>query len=107
MAWIVSGLNLQMVEGDFGIIQPIIADGPTIQSADEVKLTIKKAMNGDTILAKTFTNVSHNTINLELTSAETALLPVGTYVYSLDWYQQGHFMCNIIPSAVFKVVDKA
>jgi hypothetical protein len=42
-----------------------------------------------------------------LTEEESALFPVGVYCYRLDWYQEGTFMCNIIPDAVFKVVDKA
>ena len=53
-----------------------------------------------------------NVTNLNLSMAEgdygIALpVPVGGYVYCLDWYQNGNFMCNIIPSAQFKVVDKA
>ena len=58
-------------------------------------------------VAKTYTNIQNNTIDFELTDSETELLPVGVYAYSLDWYQDGAFMCNIIPSGLFKVVDKA
>ena len=105
--WNSNGFNLQMTEGDFGVRLPITITGPTFTAADEVMLTIKTAVNGDTILTKTFDNISQNTVNLILTASESALLPVGSYVYSLDWYQSGQFLCNIIPTALFKVVEKA
>lgn len=31
----------------------------------------------------------------------------GFYTYSLDWYQDGAFLCNIIPAGEFRVVVKA
>ena len=105
--WAAIGNNLKMAEGDFGIALPITITGPTFTSSDAVKLTIKDKNNGSVLLEKDFSNISQNTVSLELTSAETALLPVGGYVYSLDWYQLGHFMCNIILSARFEVEDKA
>ena len=105
--WNVNGNNLQMCEGDFGMRLPITVTGPTFTASDEMKLTVKTALNGDTILEKTFSNIAQNTINLILTASESALLAVGTYVYALDWYQNGQFLCNIIPAALFKVVDKA
>lgn len=107
MAWYVNGNNLQMAEGDYGIALPVTITGVTFVAADSVKLTFKDRMNGNTILTKDFTNISQNTVSLELTAAESALLPVGSYVYSLDWHQNGAFMCNIIPCATLKVVDKA
>ena len=64
-------------------------------------------MGGAIILEKTFTNISSNTINLELTAADTAKLQPRSYVYNLDWYQSGNFLCNIIGNASFKVVGKA
>lgn len=105
--WNVNGNTLQMAEGDWGISLPVTISGTTFTANDEVKLTIKDAMNGREILARDFDSIQDNTVNLSLTEAETALLPVGEYVYSLDWYQDGAFMCNIIPVAGFKVVDKA
>lgn len=105
--WAVNGQDLKMVEGDWGIQLPVTVSGTTLTASDELKLTIKTAINGDAIVSKTFADISQNTVNLELTEAESALLPVGGYVYLLDWYQDGAFMCNIIPSALFKVVEKA
>ena len=107
MAWNVTGQNLSIVEGDFGIALPVEIGGVTLGAQDSIKLTFKAAVNGEAILAKEFDGIIDNTVSLELTEEETALLPVGAYVYSLDWYQSGNFMCNIIPSASFKVVDKA
>ena len=105
--WVVNKQTLQMTEGDWGIELPISIDGVTLTASDEVMVTIKTEKNGETILIKNYDNISENTIKLSLTEAESALLPVGTYVYSLDWYQDGVFLCNIIPAASFKVVDKA
>ena len=105
--WGVSGHELKMTEGDYGMALPITISGTTLTASDEVVMTIKSKANGDTILTKTYDNIDKNTFNFELTEAETQLLPVGSYVYSLDWYQDGAFMCNIIPCAAFKVVDKA
>lgn len=105
--WAVSGNNLKMCEDDFGIQLPITVQGVTLTNADSLRFTFKNIVNGDTILVKEFDSITDNKVNLELTEAETVLFPVGNYVYSLDWYQNGLFLCNIIPSASFKVVDKA
>lgn len=105
--WNVSGTTLIMTEGDYGIKLPVTISGTTLAAGDSVKLTFKARQNGDELLVKDFDSITDNTVELELTEAEAALFPVGSYVYSLDWYQDGNFMCNIIPSAILKVVDKA
>ena len=105
--WNVSGQTLVMAEGDFGINLPVKISGTTLGASDSVKLTFKAARNGAEILVKDFSDIAQNTVQLELTEAESALFPVGSYVYSLDWYNSGVFMCNIIPAATLKVVDKA
>ena len=93
-----------MTRGDFGVQLPITMNGFTFEANDVIRITVKN--RNTTVLEKDFTNITNNAINLELTRAESELLPVGEYKYSLDWYQDGHFMCNIIPFAVFKVEDK-
>lgn len=105
--WNVSGTTLIMTEGDYGIKLPVTISGATLAAGDSVKLIFKAKQNGDELLVKDFDSITDNTVELELTEAEAALFPVGSYVYSLDWYQDGNFMCNIIPSAILKVVDKA
>lgn len=105
--WQVNAQNITMTEGDFGIQQPVTIRGTTFAADDYIKITFKNRLNGTMMLEKDFTNIQNGTVNLELTEAESALFPVGTYVYSLDWYQSGSFMCNIIREATFKVVDKA
>jgi len=105
--WNVNGQTIRMAEGDWGIKLPVTLNGMTLTASDEVRFVIKTAVNGNVIVSKTFTNIAENTVDLELTEAESELLPVGSYVYLLDWYQDGAFMCNIITSADFKVVDKA
>ena len=103
--WIVINNNLSMAEGDWGIQLPITITGTTFAANDSVRVTIKSGET--TVIQKDYTDITNNTVNLELTEAESALLHVGSYLYSLDWYQDGAFMCNIIPSAAIKVVDKA
>ena len=104
MAWTINGTKLTMAEGDYGVQIPITFTGGTITSSDEIMFILNS--NGTTILTKTFSNIEHNTINLEITAAETALLPVGEYSYGLDWYQNGAFMDNVIPTSQFKVIRK-
>lgn len=104
--WNVVGLNLCMCEGDFGLTLPIEISGTTLTAADSIKLTIKAAKDGEAIIEREMTP-NDNTVNFTISEQETALLPVGVYVYALDWYQNGNFMCNIIPVGILKVVDKA
>jgi len=105
--WYAAGLTLQMTEGDYGIALPVTIEGTTLNAADSIRVTIKKRADGDAILTKEFTNVQQNTVELNFTETESELLPVGSYVYSLDWFRDGTFMCNIIPSAKLGVVNKA
>ena len=105
--WIVNNLDFKMVEGDWGVELPITFEDITLTASDELKFVIKSASDGDVLVTKVFTNISENTINLALTESETALLPVGTYAYTLDWYQSGAFLCNLIPCGIFRVVNKA
>lgn len=105
--WVVNGNNLKMTEGDFGIVLPVTVNGITFTANDEIMFTLKRYQNdADPVLTLTFSDIVDNTIEINLTQELSNLLSVGTYVYSLDWYQSGEFMCNIIPSASFKVVDK-
>lgn len=105
--WEVYKHTLQMVEGDFGLALPFNIKGTTISSSDTLRFTFKDKMNGETILTKEYTNIQQNSASLEFTEAESALFPVGDYVYSLDWYQDGVFMGNLVKCAAFKVVEKA
>jgi hypothetical protein len=96
-----------MAEGDYGISLPITVHGTELGGNDSLRVTIKTRKNGETILEKNYFDIEDNTVELELTQTESAKLPVGVYVYSLDWYQNGIFMCNIVLCSLFKVVDKA
>lgn len=104
--WYVSGVNLQMTEDDWGIVLPVTVNGLTLGENDSLKFTFKTSKNGETILEKSFHGIDENTVELELSESDSAKFPVGVYAYGLDWYQSGSFLCNIIPSATFKVVDK-
>lgn len=107
--WNVNGTALKMAEGDWGIALPIKISGVTLGANDSVRITIKSSINGvaDTaILTKDYSGITGNTVNLELTEDESELLPIGVYLYSLDWYQHGSFMCNLIACSTLGVVDK-
>lgn len=103
--WNVNGITLNMTEGDWGVKLPVTVTGVTFTANDSVRIKIQRGET--TIIEKEYTNITQNTFDLEFTEAESALLPVDSYLYSLDWYQDGAFMCNIIPSGMFLVGDKA
>lgn len=103
--WNVNGITLNMTEGDWGVKLPVTVTGVTFTANDSVRIKIQRGET--TIIEKEYTNITQNTFDLEFTEAESALFPVGSYLYSLDWYQDGAFMCNIIPSGMFLVGDKA
>lgn len=105
--WEVYKHTLQMVEGDFGLALPFDVKGTTITANDVLRFTFKDKLNGETLLTKEYTNIQQNSASLEFTENESALFPVGDYVYSLDWYQDGVFMGNLVKCAAFKVVEKA
>ena len=104
--WYGLGKNLSMAEGDFGIPLPVIVTGATLTASDTIRFTFKSSVNGAVILEKEYAPAG-NSFVFELTEAESALFPVGKYVYAADWYQDGVFLCNIVPVGLFKVVDKA
>ena len=105
--WYVNGSNLQMAEGDFGIGLPVTIKGTEIEAGDSLKFTFKNKKNGTVILEKVYRDIVDNTVELEFTEEQSSQFTVGSYVYSLDWFQNDSFMCNIILDSIFKVVDKA
>lgn len=107
MAWEVNGYDIAKTENDYGIELPLELSGMTLGAQDCIKIIFKDKKNGEVILEKDFDNIQHNTVNIVFTEEESALFPVGNYVYSLDWYQDGNFMCNVIGCANLRVVDKA
>ena len=85
-----------MAEGDYGIELPVTISGTTMSASDTLKF-----------LEKEYAGNAQNTVNLVLTETESEMFTPKNYVYRLDWYQSGSFMCNVIPESIFKVVDKA
>ena len=105
--WVESNDRLKMTVGDYGVALPLSFDGITIAGTDSIKVKFISATTGETILVKEYSDISQNKVNLELSSSETALFPVGLYAFSIDWYQSGHFLCNLVPIFIFEVVTKA
>lgn len=99
--------DLRMTEGDFGLALPFTITGFTLGANDSLKFTFKQRKNGAVLLEKTYDSITENTVNLEFTEEESALFKPGSFAYSLDWYQDGSFLCNIIESGILKVGDKA
>lgn len=109
-------LNIAMAEGDYNVYLPIyfvFADSSqSIAETDSVTITIAKIYNvngmeaQETLLEKTFTGITNNTLNLFFTEEESNMLPKGQYRYSLDWWRDGEFMCNLIERQIFSVRDK-
>lgn len=98
--------SIFMSEGDYGVALPFTFSGISIASQDELKLTIMDPKDDTTIIEKTFSNIQNNSFNLELTSSESELLNPGNYVYLIDWYQEGHFLCNLLPATRWVVMGK-
>lgn len=105
--WKVNGDKLQMAEGDYSVALPVTVSGVTLDASDSLKFTFVRQQNGYKVLEKEYSGIVDNKVNLEFTEEESAMFKIGNYAYSLDWYQDGNFMCNIIPRATFEVVDKA
>ena len=106
--WIVNGQEIKMTEGDYGIILPIKIKGATFGTDDHIQITIKAKKNDANVLfSKSFDIKNDNVVNIILTEEETSELPVGNYIYSLDWYKTNAFMCNLILAGNFIVLDKA
>ena len=95
-----------MTEKDFGIELPVTVTGVELDNQDSLKFTFKNKVNGELVLEKTFDGITDNTVNLVFTEEESDKFPVGIYVYRLDWYQNGNFMCNLIEVALLRVGDK-
>lgn len=106
MAWKVVGSDLYMTEEDFGVILPTTFGGATLTSNDTFQFTFKKQRNGEAILTKTFSAIEDNQFDFVLSEADSALFPIGNYVYRVDWYQDGNFMCNIVECGNLRVGDK-
>ena len=105
MAWKTckTNSNLEMDSGDFGVVLPFTVKGTTVTASDCFRFVFKGA-DGATILTQTYADVQNNTINFVLSAAESALFPVGSYLYDLEWYQDGAFQDRLISSALFRVV---
>ncbi len=110
--WQVNGGNqLIMYEGDYNINLPFIITNVTVgtSSAEKIIITIRKTINSEALITKEYANVSNNTVVFVLTAADTALLPAGNYVYSVQWVKTGTgaFSNTIIPAGELKVVAHA
>lgn len=97
---------VSMCEGDYGNELTFTVEGATFSNGDTLKISVKRHRNGETLIEKEVSPSTTNTFVIELTAVESAKLPVGNYIYVIDWYQNGVFLCNLIRGAVFKVVDK-
>ena len=98
--------KITMTEGDYGIVLPIKINGAIINNDDILKFTVKENSNKEEIFTKDFKIEQDNTLNFILTEEESKKFPPAVYVYSLDWYREGNFLCNLVKKALFEVEDK-
>lgn len=105
--WRITGTEIRMTEGDWGVDLPVALSGTTATSSDILVLTIKDAINGTQVLELLAGTPTNNVFNFYMTSAESALLTPGELVYSLDWEQPGTFLYNLVPAGPFIVEEKA
>ena len=99
--------DIEMVEGDYGIALPIKIENKTLGLDDKFRIKIFKEVNKESIIVKEYSNTENNIIEFMLTKEESELLPVGKYVYDLDWFQEGAFLGNLLRKKKFEVKDKA
>lgn len=100
--------NLGMTEGDYGVALTVTISGATLGEHDSLRFTFKKTRNAaEVILTKEYASITQNTVELSFTEAESALFHPGGYVFALDWYQDGSFMCNLVENGSLRVGDKA
>lgn len=108
--WSGTALHLEMTEGDYGITLPLTVSGITMNPSDYLSLAVKTVKNGDALIEQTM-SVSEKTddpvFGLVFSEEQSELLTPGRYYFTLDWYRNGEFYCNIIPDGILKVVDKA
>lgn len=100
------GTTITMTEGDYGITLPIIINGGDIGVDDSLRITIISENVNEPLLTKEFTNISDNTLQFVLTKDESDKLPTGVYIYSLDWYKNDEFLCNLVRQGLFEVEKK-
>ena len=103
---VINDVKLQMAKGDYGIQLPVSVEGVTVTEHDSLRFSFVDQKSKNSILVKDYNIIQNNTVMLEFTKTESDLFVVGNYLYSLDWYQDGNFMCNLIEDETFKVVDK-
>ena len=105
--WKSSGSTIEMAVGDYGIGLPVKINGVTFGENDSVKFRVTDGRTRQERLSLDFAHIAQNTVEINLTEAQSEDLPVGEHFYALDWYRDGVFMCNIIPFGLFRVVKKA
>lgn len=101
-------LKITMIEGDFGIVLPItISAEQELTPSDKFSINIYKDLDGEALVSKEYSNLTDNTIEFKLTLEESLKLPVGNYIYDIDWYQDESFLANIVCRKKFIVLNKA
>ena len=103
----ISGTEIRMTEGDYGVDLPVAVKGTTVTANDVLDLTIKDAVNGTTVLELTVGSPTNGVFDLYFAQEESALLTPGEYGYSLDWIQPGTFVYCLVPVGPFIVEEKA
>ncbi len=103
--WQASGNCIRMTRNDFGVGLPLSFPETEISEEDTLVFTIKKDAGGPILVSKPFTGIKTRSIEITLTKEETAKLPVGSYVWKVDWFRGQEFLCCLAQPSPFKVVS--
>ena len=103
--WKVNVIDIQMTEGDYGIALPVTIEGIDHEVNDSVAFTVKDKVDGDPLILNVYVLETAPTFDIIMDRNDE--LPVGEYVYTMDWLRGTQFRCNIISCGVFRVVNKA
>lgn len=96
--------KITMVKGDYGVIQNLNIINGTPSIEDTFLITIKD-INRNTIISKTYTNITDH-IPFSLTEEESDKLKPLTYYYTIDWYRNSSFLKNLVNGEEFIVKKK-
>ncbi|MBO5143035.1 MAG: hypothetical protein J6C46_08650 [Clostridia bacterium] len=98
--------KLEMTEGDYGTALPMVISGGVLDTDEKIKISIYDYKTHVIKVVKEYSNITNGTFDFSLTKEESALLPVGDYVYSVEWFQEDTFVGTLINAEDFTVKGK-
>ena len=91
-------LEIAMDKADFGVIL-----GINFSDVNGTDIKFKIYNEKETLVEKTFENITNNRIELKLTQEESAKLEEGTYNYDIYQYKEGVLKNTLLKEKIFIV----